>query len=76
MVQCSNIFISNPHKIHPFQWLHQQEARGFLTPTAGAVALLRQPEQQSGVLGTLQSVKDTYEKDLKEHLFWMVSGVW
>lgn len=29
--------------------------------------MLRQPEQQSGgVLGTLQSVKDTYEKDLKE----------
>lgn len=44
-----------------------EEARGFLTPTAGAVAMLRQPEQQSGgVLGTLQSVKDTYEKDLKE----------
>lgn len=40
--------------------------------------MLRQPyEQQSGgVLGTLQSVKDTYEKDLKERLFWMVSGVW
>lgn len=45
-----------------------EEARGFLTPTAGAVAMLRQPyEQQSGgVLGTLQSLKDTYEKDLKE----------
>ena len=77
MVQCSSIFISYPHKIQPFQWLHHQEARGFLTPTAGAVAMLRQPEQQSGgVLGTLQSVKDTYEKDLKERLFWMVSGIW
>ena len=73
------------HKIHeksrwlktkPFQWLHHQEARGFLAPTAGAVAMLRQPyEQQSGgVLGTLQSVKDTYEKDLKEPLF--LIAVW
>ena len=45
---------------------------------AGAVGMLRQPyEQQSGgVLGTLQSVKDTYEKDLKELPFWMESGVW
>ena len=47
-----------------------QEAKRFLTPAAaGAVAMLRGPnyEQQSGgVLGTLQSVKDTYDKDLKE----------
>ncbi|CAJ1393838.1 unnamed protein product [Effrenium voratum] len=45
-----------------------EEARDFLAPKA--LAMLRKPadyEQQSGgVLGTLQSLKDTYAKDLKD----------
>lgn len=43
-----------------------EEAKSFLMPHG--ISMLRGPYQQQngGVLGTLQSVKDTYEKDLKE----------
>ena len=58
-----------PHSTHLSRSL--QEAKSFLMPHG--ISMLRGPYQQQsgGVLGTLQSVKDTYEKDLKER-----SGSW
>ena len=52
------------HMIHLVS--SRQEAKSFLMPHG--ISMLRGPYQQQsgGVLGTLQSVKDTYEKDLKE----------